>query len=149
MRQFIGLAVVPIIFAVCSTVISPSAALAAEEFNFLTKEEFLAEFAGNTVTGKDDGKTYYELMLESGSIKGIWGGDRYSGNWCFEGNSSGKCWGDMVAGDPVMKVCLDYEGSDYDGCYRVARDGDKFLFVDDSLDIKYTDTILRGNPENL
>lgn len=86
------------------------AAEAAAQATFLTGGEVKDLIGGHALDGTlPSGDKFAETYATDGKIKGVWNGSEvYDGKWRVEGDS----------------LCLDYAGSSYDFCYRVAHEGD-------------------------
>ena len=91
---------------------------------------------GNTLSGEnDDGTTFTEFYLPDGTIHGEDNqAEKYDGKYNFRLNM----------------LCLDYEGTDNDGCVRVSVDGDQVLLIknDRVLTTVRNLKVLPGNPRN-
>ncbi len=107
---------------------------APEGVTILTEAELLERIIGNTARGKADGTRWTEYYLDNGTIKGMWGSDRYGGKWKVSG--------------PVM--CYDYSGDDDDGCWTLSLNGDSISYynLEGKKDGKPT-TLYQGNSEGL
>jgi hypothetical protein len=92
---------------------------------------------GRSRTGKSQWTEYYE---PSGTIVGGWkssgGAGQYGGAWKVEGD----------------KFCGDYEGSENDGCWTIAVNGDKVYFLGEDGMAENSDrpaTLVNGKPGGL
>jgi hypothetical protein len=86
---------------------------AAASAQRLSGPEVSQLLVGNSMTGKaKGGEQWTEYYDTSGHIAGLWtdssGTDKYVGTWRVDGD----------------KKCVDYEGTEHDGCYGLARTND-------------------------
>ena len=71
---------------------------------------------GIEISGIEEGTYWKESYEPDGTIKGLWGAEEYEGKWSFKGDL----------------MCVDYEGTEDDGCWYLAIRGDKvFLWKED------------------
>lgn len=100
-----------------------------------TELEIRSALVGNTLSGDEDGKPYYEYLRSDGKIVGEQDGERYLGQWRI---SDGR-------------LCMSYEE---DGeaakpdCSKVDFYGCGVLWVDEDGEMSFS-TVLTGNPKGL
>jgi hypothetical protein len=100
----------------------------------LKGDQITAKLKGNTLSGTEDGKSWTEYFLPDGAVRGIWGGDRYSGKWSIKGDQ--LC--EEYPGDPSSNFC-DTVSMDGDTLHYQKPDGS------DDGEAKFAS----GNPKNL
>lgn len=93
-------------------------------------EAWLA-IVGNTLTGKSDGKEYFDLYRKDGTLSTLQDGEITAGKWTIEGE----------------KVCIKYPDEDKE-CFLVKRIGDEVTMTDAKGNGTRA-TFLPGNPKNL
>jgi hypothetical protein len=83
---------------------------ALAQADFLTGDQVADLIGGHALDGTlPSGDKFAEKYATDGKIKGVWNGSEiYDGKWKVKDDS----------------LCLDYAGSAYDFCYRVAHEGD-------------------------
>lgn len=86
---------------------------------------------GNTLTGKADGKVYFDFYRKDGTLTSLYDGDITPGKWTIEGE----------------KVCTKYPDEDKE-CFSVKRIGDEVTMVD-AKGKGLRATLLPGNPKDL
>jgi hypothetical protein len=102
----------------------PGLAAAGE---MLSGDQIVARLSGKTVSGAmETGGAYAEYYQADGMIKA----KDYTGRWSVEGDS----------------MCFQY-GSDPQGCWQVAVEGDTVEWIRDSV-VEGTGTVVDGNPNN-
>ena len=67
---------------------------------------------GTVLSGYEEGINWKERYEPDGTIDGLWGTEGYEGKWSFKGDL----------------MCLDYEGTEDDGCWYLAIKGDKVFW---------------------
>ncbi len=110
---------------------APAAPPAASGTGTLTAGEAWLSVVGNTLTGKVDGKVFYEYYRKDGTLTLMEGSELTKGKWTLEGE----------------KVCFKYPDEDKD-CNAVSRTGDDVTLTGEKgkgLRLK----LLPGNPKNL
>ena len=90
--------------------------------------------ANRTYRGSSDGKPYTEYYAADGSLRGISGGEAYSGSW-------------KVVED---KLCFTYPTADASEieCYAVFKNGDSLTWIDSNGRVVEA-TYVEGNPDGL
>ena len=108
---------------------SPEQQKQADAAKAMTNAELQATLVDHTISGKSKkGPSYSEYYDPNGQIRGLWGGkERYAGSWRLKGD----------------EFCVDYEGTDSDGCWAMAISGDNVYWLEDGV---VTNT---GNPAAL
>ncbi len=86
---------------------------------------------GNTLTGKADGKVYFDFYRKDGTLSSLYDGDITPGKWTIEGE----------------KICTKYPDEDKE-CFFVKRIGDEVTMVD-AKGKGLRATLLPGNPKDL
>jgi len=90
------------------------------------------QLIGNSITGKEDGKTLTEYYAADGTAKSMTGNEISRGTW-------------MVTGEVI---CFKYSDEPKPECYRVEVHGDNVTYYDEKgSGTRYK--ILKGNPKNL
>ena len=110
---------------------APAAPPAAGASTTLSGPEAWLTIVGNTLTGKYEGKTYFDLYRKDGTLTTLMDGDITSGKWTIEGE----------------KVCTKYPDEDKE-CFNVRRIGDEVTMTDKKGNGSRA-TFLPGNPKNL
>ena len=104
---------------------------AAGEPKTLAGPEAWLTVVGNTLTGKADGKVYFDLYRKDGTLTSLYDGDITPGKWTIEGE----------------KVCTKYPDEAKE-CFFVKRIGDEVTMVE-AKGKGLRATLLPGNPKNL
>ncbi len=105
-----------------------------EGVTLMTEDEIRSKIIGNTLTGTDYGKKWWEFYVPDGKIKGLWDRERYRGKWSLDG--------------PVM--CFDYAGTGYDGCWTMSLDGNTVHYYKPTGELDDPpDELLPGNTKGL
>jgi hypothetical protein len=103
----------------------------AAEPKTLSGPEAWLTIIDNTLTGKDDGKAYFDFYRKDGAVISLRAGVISKGKWSLEGE----------------KVCTKYPDDDKD-CNFVKRTGNDVTLTD-SKGSGYRATLLPGNPKDL
>ena len=97
--------------------------------------EIRGALVGNTLSGDEDGKPYYEYFRADGKIIGEQDGERYSGKWSV---ADGRFCMSYDEDGPTAKP--DCSTVDFYGC--------GVLWVDEDEEMSFS-SILTGNPKGL
>lgn len=114
---------------------APQAAMTpppAGDAKSLTGGEAWLSVVGNTLTGKIDGETFFELYRKDGTLTLMEGSELTKGKWTLEGE----------------KVCFKYPDEDKD-CFTVTRVGNEVTLGGGGKGKGLRLTLLPGNPKNL
>lgn len=137
-RRFpIALAGLLLLLSACAGV-SAQDKQAATSAPKLSGAQIAATITGNTLSGSTlKNESWVEYYVNDGTIHGLWkGNEHYKGAWKVDGD----------------KLCLDYDGTDYDGCYVVSMaQGATTVYLlnaDGTLHEKPV-SLATGNPRNL
>ena len=100
----------------------------------LSSEEIQAKIIGSTMTGFSirRGVEWTEYYRPDGTITGIYDGGKTLAKWSLSGS----------------KLCWDYSGTKYDGCWPLALNGRQVVFYEKGR-IAGRARLLEGNPEGL
>ena len=86
---------------------------------------------GNTITGKEDGKTVFEFYAPDGTAKNMTENEITTGKWALVGET----------------VCFQYPDDDTD-CFKLEVSGNDVTFFDTKgTGVRYE--LLKGNPKGL
>lgn len=100
----------------------------------LTTDQIKKTIVGNTLSGvSKGGLEWAEYYLPNGLIAGLWGGDKYQGNWSVKDGM----W------------CFDYSGTDDDGCRTIVAEGDRVFYYTAYGMPDGEARLAVGNPNNL
>jgi hypothetical protein len=98
-------------------------------------DQIRGALVGNTISGRESGEPYVELLRPDGRIDGMGSDGRYTGRWVI---SRGR-------------MCMSYDEGDGKAtpwdCARVLVQGDRVIWVDQGE--KSYSALSRGNPRNL
>jgi hypothetical protein len=99
---------------------------AAADWKALKGDEITALLSGNTVKSS----SFTEFYASDGTVRGVEGGEKYSGSWRIEGD----------------KLCVHFPQFNYKDCMTVQKDGTAYRMV--AKDKKPKITVVSGNPED-
>ena len=107
---------------------------AAADPTLLKGDEITAKLGGNTLSGTQDGKAWTEYFLQDGAVRGIWGGERYTGAW-------------SIKGDQLCETYPKDPSSNF--CDAVSVDGDTIHYLKPDGHEDGKATFASGNPKTL
>lgn len=110
---------------------APPAAAAPADGEKLTGMAAWTVVVGNTLTGKADGKVYFDYYRKDGTVASLSEGEISKGKWALEGE----------------KLCTKYPDDDKE-CYTVTVSG-KTVTMTDAKGKGYRAEMLTGNPKDL
>ena len=110
---------------------APPAAAAASDAQKLTGMAAWTVVVGNTLTGKEDGKVYFDYYSKDGKVASLSEGEISKGKWALEGE----------------RLCTKYRDEEKE-CYTVTVAG-KTVTLTDAKGKGYRAEMLSGNPKDL